>query len=305
MKQVVIRVPATSANLGPGFDVLGLALSLYNRIILSEGDPVEPVVVETRGEGEGLLESGAENLAYRAVLRLFEEVGAEVPPLHLLLENEIPVSRGLGSSSAAIVGGLAAANAWLGEPLDREHVLHLAVDMEGHPDNVAPALMGGLQICSLAESGLVRLAGHVHPSLRIVVCIPEAKISTHAARSVLPPTYSRADAVFNTGRAALLVAGLASGDAAAVGAGMEDRLHQPYRGPLVPGFEAALADAREAGALGACLSGSGSTMLALTRNDSEPTPIGEAMVNAVRAGGSEARWLALDIDHEGACVEPI
>src|SRR5687767_2515048 len=114
MKRVVVRVPATSANLGPGFDVLGLALGLCNRITLSEGDPITPVAVEVRGEGEGVLEIGAENLAYRAVVRLFEELGAVVPPLHLLLENAIPVSRGLGSSSAAIIGGLVAANGWLG-----------------------------------------------------------------------------------------------------------------------------------------------------------------------------------------------
>jgi homoserine kinase len=303
MKQVLVRVPATSANLGPGFDVLGLALGLYNRITLSEGDPITPVAVEVRGEGEGLLETGAENLAYRAVLRLFEEVGAVVPPIHLLLENAIPVSRGLGSSSAAIVGGLVAANGWLGEPLDRAHLVNLAVEMEGHPDNVAPALLGGLQICSLTEAGLVRLTGRVDPSLRAIVCIPDAKISTHAARTVIPPTFSRADAVFNAGRAALLVAGLAAGDAAAIGAGMEDRIHQPYRGPLIPGFDAALAAARKAGALGSCLSGSGSTMLALIRSGLDAATVGEAMVNAVLAAGSEARWLALDIDHDGAAME--
>lgn len=304
MRQVVIRVPATSANLGPGFDVLGLALGLYNRILVSEGSSEEaPVTVEVSGEGEGLLEDGAENLVYRAACRLFGEAGAVAPPLCLRLENAIPVSRGLGSSSAAIVGGLLAANAWLGEPLSRTRLLALAVEMEGHPDNVAPAAMGGLQICSLTDTGLVRLTGRVDPSLRAVVCIPEARISTHAARGVLPSTYSRADAVFNTGRAALLVAGLAAGDRAAIGAGMEDRLHQPYRGPLIPGFAAALAAAREAGAFGSCLSGSGSTMLAITGDDADTAAIGDAMVAAVTAAGGSARWLALSVDYEGAVIE--
>ena len=303
MKQVVVRVPATSANLGPGFDVLGLALGLHNRITLSEGDPATAAAVEVRGEGEGLLEPGRENLVYRAVHRLFDEVGASVPPVHLLLENAIPVSRGLGSSSAAIVGGLVAANAWLGEPLDRDRVLELADEIEGHPDNVAPALFGGLQICSTGVFGITRAAGQLHPSLKAVVCIPEVRVSTEAARSVLPTNYSRDQMVFNIGAVALLITGLATGEPGAIRAGMADCLHQPYRGPLIPGYVEAMLSTVETGALGACISGSGSTMLALVKSDKEAAAVGSAMAAAVYAAGSGARWLALEIDHDGAVVE--
>ena len=300
MTEVEVRVPASTTNLGPGFDALGMALRLYNRITLrlTEG----PVRVAVEGEGEGLLESGSENLVYRAVERLYQEVGRSAPPMELRLRNSIPVSRGLGSSSTAIVGGLVGANALLGEPLDRERVLALAVELEGHPDNVTPALLGGFQVTSLTESGLIHLRVPPPRGLRAVVCVPNVGVSTAEARRVLPQAYSRADAVFNIGRVSLLVAALLTGQLDALRAAMEDRIHQPYRAALVPGFEAALRGALEAGAAGACLSGSGSTMLALTT--ANEAAIGEAMVAAVRAAGTEARWLALDVDTEGAMVEP-
>jgi homoserine kinase len=219
------------------------------------------------------------------------------------MRNAIPVSRGLGSSSSAIVAGLVGANALLGEPLDGERLLALAVELEGHPDNVTPALLGGFQVTSLGEEGLVRLRIPPPAGLRAVVCIPDTAVSTEAARRVLPPVYSRADAVFNVGRVALLVAALLTGQVGALRAAMQDRIHQPYRASLVPGFEAALAAALEAGAAGACLSGSGSTMLALTTTG-EPA-IGEAMAAAVRRAGADARWLALDVDSDGAVVESL
>jgi homoserine kinase len=299
MRTVQVRVPASTTNLGPGFDALGMALQLYNRIRLRETDG--PTRVEVLGEGAGNLETGAENLVYRAVERLCREVGSAAPSLEIHLENAIPVSRGLGSSSTAIVGGLVGANALLGEPVDRERLLGLAVEMEGHPDNVTPALLGGFQVTSLAEEGLVHLRIPPPEGLRAVVCIPEARVSTAEARRVLPQAYSRADAVFNVGRVSLLVAALLTGKTEALRAAMQDRLHQPYRAPLVPGFEAALQGALAAGAAGACLSGSGSTMLALTTG--QEAAIGEAMVSAVREAGAEARWLALEVDLDGAVVE--
>lgn len=295
---VEVAVPASTTNLGPGFDALGLALQLHNRMRFERTEG--PVRVTTRGEGEGVLEGGPENLVYRAVERLCREVGRPAPALRITLENRIPVSRGLGSSSTAIVGGLVGANALLGEPLDREQVLRLAVEIEGHPDNVTPALLGGFQVTSLTDEGLLHLQIPAPPGLRAVVCIPEAAVSTEAARRVLPQTYSRADAVFNIGRVSLLVAALLTGQLEVLRPAMQDRIHQPYRASLIPGFEAALRGALEAGAAGACLSGSGSTMLALTtRNEAA---VGEAMVAAVREAGVAARWLALDVDTEGARV---
>ncbi len=299
MQQVTVRVPASSANLGPGFDTLGLALCLYNRMTVGLSDG--PTRVEVRGEGEGVLESGPDNLVVRAAHRLYAEVGQAPPPLSVRLENAIPVSRGLGSSSTAIVGGLAAANALLGDPLDRDAVLGLAVELEGHADNVAPALCGGLQVCCVTPSGLLRVPVHPPAGLRAVVCIPDARVSTERARRALPDHYSRADAVYNISRAALLVAALSTGRLDVLRPAMEDRLHQPYRASLVPGFTAAVEAALAAGASGACLSGSGSTMLALCTGGE--TAIGEAMATAVRAAGSDARWLALEVDSDGAVVE--
>ncbi len=304
--QVRVRVPASTTNLGPGFDALGLALGLHNRLTFRLTDG--PTHVEVLGEGIGTLSTDASNLAYQAVCRLFAEVGKDAPELSISLENAIPVSRGLGSSSTAIVGGLVGANALLAEPLDREALLRLAVEIEGHPDNVAPALMGGFQVTSLTEHDLEHLRIPAPTGLRAVVCIPEHSVSTEAARSILPTSYSREDAVFNVGRVALLVAALLTGETGKLRAAMEDRLHQPYRAALIPGFEAALRGALDAGAAGACLSGSGSTMLALVAHDLSDgqgleAAVGEAMVAAVRASGTEARWLALDVDPDGAVVE--
>lgn len=299
MNTVTVRVPASTTNLGPGFDALGLALQLHNRIRLSLA--ASGLEVAVTGEGEGVLQLSERNLVFRAVRRLYEAVGRPVPGLRIELENAIPVSRGLGSSSTAIVGGLVTANVLLGEPLDREAVLRLAVAMEGHPDNVAPALLGGFQVTSLAEDGLVHLALPAPAGLRAVVCIPDVAVSTHAARKVLPDTYSRADAVFNIGRVSLLVAALLTGRIETLAEAMQDRIHQPYRAPLVPGLAAAIEAALDAGAAGACLSGSGSTMLALTTGNE--VAVGEAMVAAVRAAGREARWMALEVDTEGAVIE--
>lgn len=296
-----VRVPATSANLGPGFDCLGVALALYNRVelrVLAAGDAPR---VEVEGEGAGVLERGPGNLAYRAALRLFERAGAPAPVMGLRLRNEIPVSRGLGSSSSAIVGGLVAANALLEGPLDRAALLDLAVEIEGHPDNVAPALLGGFQVCAAGEGRTLHAALPYPAGLRAVVCIPDRAVSTDAARRALPEAYSRADAVFNAGRAGLLTAALATGRLDLLGEAMQDRLHQPYRAPLVPGFAAALEAAYAAGALGACLSGSGSTMLAFVTGAA--ARVGEAMTAAVRAAGAAARWLELEVDPAGAVVE--
>lgn len=302
-RSVVVRVPASTANLGPGFDALGLALALYNRL------RVEPAAgatsVEVSGEGAGLLETGADNLVFRAAARLAQVAGRVLPPLRIRLENAIPVSRGLGSSSTAIVGGLMAANVLLGEPLDREALLRLAVEMEGHPDNVTPALLGGFQVTCLDGAQLHHLRLPAPAGLlRAVVCVPDRPVSTGDARRVLPESYSRRDAVFNLSRTALLVAALLRGEMALLGPAMEDRIHQPYRAALIPGFWEALAAARAAGAAGACLSGSGSTMLALVAGPTAlDAAVGEAMAAAVRGAGAEARWLALQVDEAGAVVE--
>jgi len=307
MESVTVRAPASAANLGPGFDTLGLALALHNELRFTPA-PGEPSVT-IRGEGEGQLDTGPGNLVCRAMRRLYAEVGRQGPPVCLELVNRIPLSRGLGSSSAAIVGGLVGANALLGSPLEREALLALAVEMEGHPDNVTPALLGGLQVTASDDSGVCHLRVEPPRGLAVVICIPDVQVSTETARRALPQQYSREDAVFNLGRVAILVASMALGKLEHLRSGMEDRIHQPYRAPLIPGFGAAVDGAIQAGAAGACLSGSGSTILALVdgRTDgagARAARIGEAMVDAVQHAGHEALWTLLEPDLDGTVVVP-
>ncbi len=297
---VTVSAPATSANLGPGFDALGLALDLHNTITLELRRPDAPTEVVITGEGVGDLQTGADNLICRAAWRLFGEVGAPRQPLGVRIHNRIPVRRGLGSSATAIVGGLVAANRVLGDPLDREAILRLAVELEGHPDNVCPALFGGFQVSVQDGPNTHHVCLPTPPGLRAVVCVPNFEVGTAEARACLPATYSRADAVFNLSRCALLAAALSTGRTDLLGASMRDRIHQPYRSSLIPGFDAALEGAISAGAHGACLSGSGSTLLAFASDRFEA--IGAAMVEAITAAGGSARSLTLDVDHRGTAV---
>jgi homoserine kinase len=301
LTSVEVIVPASATNLGPGFDALGVALRLHNRISLHLRPG--PVSVDVSGEGADSLSRGADNLVYRAVSRLYEEVGQASPELAISLHNAVPVARGLGSSSTAIVGGLVGANTLLGDPLDRSALLRLAVEMEGHPDNVTPALLGGLQVTAQGPEGLAHLRLPTPEGLSVVVCVPQWTISTEQARRALPDHYNRDDAVFNIGRTALLVGALVTGSTGLLKQAMQDRIHQPYRASLLPGFEAAVRAALDAGAAGACLSGSGSTILALATGGVEA--IGAAMVAAMGQAGIEARWLHLEVDEEGAVAAAI
>ncbi len=292
-----VRIPASTTNLGPGFDTLGLALQLYNHLSLARAEKDE---VEVRGEGARSVPRDRRNLAFRAVSRCFEELGLSPGPLRLELDNRIPVGRGLGSSAAAIGGGLVGANSLAGESLPRERLLELAAALEGHPDNVAPALYGGLQLVVAGDAGLLRLQLPVPEGLRAVVVIPGYELSTDRARAVLPVFVPRRDAVFNVGRAALLVGALCGGRLELRRTAKEDRLHQPYRADLMPGYAAALAAGVDAGALGTCLSGAGSTLLALVQDKGEA--VAEAMCDALKENGVEARGECLAMDEAGATV---
>lgn len=261
-KRASVRVPATTANLGPGFDCLGLALDLWNqvRLELERGS-----AVTVTGEGGGELSTQPDNLVARAARELFRRAGKESPEVRVFCQNSIPLARGLGSSAAAIVGGLVAANALLDEPLTQAEVLNLAVELEGHPDNVAPALLGGCQVVARGDQGLVSIAVPFPEELYAVLFIPDQRIPTQKARDVLPQQVSYEDASFNIGRAALLVAALATGRLEALRIATQDRLHQPWREPLFPAMRLIFRAALEAGATGVFLSGSGSTILAFTR----------------------------------------
>ena len=257
--------PATTANLGPGYDCLGMALDIWNTIDVEPLSAGEPPSVSVSGEGGGELDAGRENLVYRSMEFLYRELGRAMPPVRVACVNEIPLARGLGSSAAAIAGGLAAANALAGGQFPPRDLLEMAATIEGHPDNVAAAVMGGLQLVVSEESTLYTVPISVPAEIHAVLFIPETRIATVDARSVLPQQLSVADAVHNMARVALLVAGMSTNHPEYLAVATQDRLHQPYRQTLFPAMKLLMKAALDAGALGAFLSGSGSTVLALTQ----------------------------------------
>lgn len=300
MEAVEVVVPASITNLGPGFDILGLAVGLHNRFILNWSE--EPGLTAV-GAGAAEIGGPRDNLIAAAAGRLLEAAGQAGRSLAIHVDLSIPVSRGLGSSSTALVAGLVGANRLLGSPLPPERIWELAVEMEGHPDNVTPALFGGLQLVFAGDEGLHRFAAPFPEDLQIVVCIPELRISTAAAREVLPQTYSRTDAVFNAFGCSLLMTALFEKKYDRLRLAMRDRIHQPYRAPLLPGFDAALNAALEAGAAGAALSGSGSTLVALVPPGA--AGVGDAMTAALAAEGCVSTHRTLQVDRTGARAAPV
>ena len=265
MSTIRVAAPATTANLGPGYDCLGMALDIWNTIKVEPLPTGESSSVRVAGEGAGELEEDTGNLVYRSMEFLFRELDRAMPPVRVSCENEIPLARGLGSSAAAIAGGLAAANALADGEFSGRDLLEMAATIEGHPDNVAAAVMGGLQLVVTEESTLYTVPVSVPADIHAVVYIPDVRIATADARAVLPGELTVADAVHNMSRVALLVAGMATNHTEYLSVATQDKLHQPYRQPLFPAMKLLMKAAMDAGALGAFLSGSGSTVLALTR----------------------------------------
>ena len=295
---VRVSIPATTANLGPGFDCLGLALKLYNHIEMTSSDTWQMEIV---GEGEESLPCSGDNLVWQAACRLWQVAVVPAPTVKITLHNKIPLSRGLGSSSAAIVGGLVAANAFLETPLSNEHLLNLASELEGHPDNVAPALYGGL-IASACEGSRVYARGlPLCPELQFVLCIPDFSLPTVLARQVLPKEVPHRDAVFNVSRAVLLVQALQYGDVELLQLSGVDALHQPYRKSLIPGFDAVCKNALDAGASAVMISGAGPTILAIT-NSLYTKAICTAMERGFASQGITSRALELAPCNKGAVV---
>lgn len=293
--RVHVSVPATSANLGPGFDALGLALALRNEVVAEEADRVG---VRVSGEGAGRLAEDATNVVARGVRLAFEAAGRPFRGVRLECVNRVPTARGLGSSAAAWVGGLAAGNALLGSPLDRDALLGLAARAEGHPDNVAAAIFGGLTVACATADAVTAVSLPVPRSLQWVVLIPEVTSATADARAVLPAAVPRADAVFNVQRVALLLASLQAGRPAALATALEDRLHQPYREKLFPWMRGVTAAAIAAGALGCVLSGAGPSLLAVV--DGDAARVARAMEDALRGAGVAGAARPLAVDPEGA-----
>jgi len=268
MTLVRVKAPATTANMGPGYDCLGMALDVWNTIEIEVLDSGEPVV-EVTGEGAGELETGRDNLVYRSMEFLFQDAEQEMPLVRIRCDNAIPLARGMGSSAAAIAGGLVAANAICSQDYTPNDLLEMAATIEGHPDNVAAAVLGGMQlvISDKTEEGsrLYTVPINVPPELHAVVFVPQVRIATEDARAVLPEKVTVADAVHNMGRVGLLVASMTTNHPEYLAIATQDLLHQPYRQPLFPAMKVIFKAALDAGALGVFLSGSGSTVLALTQ----------------------------------------
>lgn len=294
---VTTKAPASSANLGPGFDVLGLAVALYNTIELEEGGSGLELTVT--GEGEGILDRRPEeNLAITSITKFYKILDVARPPLRVRMDNRVPLTRGLGSSAATIVASLAAANELSGAGFSKDRLFDLAVDIEGHADNVAAAIYGGLTIAYRQDGGFQVRRLDPAAGIGVIVMVPDVPLSTAKARGVLPGKVSREDAVFNIGRTALLIEALLSGDLSAAGAGLEDAIHQPWRRPLIEDFDLATQAALEAGAVGTFISGAGPTVAALYDRSIE-ADIRVALPAALTRAGSHRRVLFLDIDTTG------
>ena len=295
-RRIAIRVPASTANLGSGFDVLGLALGLYNTIEMETTSRGVEVTVE--GEGaERLQGEGKRSLVVRAAEAAFAHLGVTPPGLKVHLRNEIPLKRGLGSSGTACLGGIIGAAELTGRPLSPQEILKLALPLEGHPDNITPSLVGGLT-ASCLSGGEVRYVRIPLPeAIRVVAVIPEQQLSTAEARRALPRQVPFADAVHNVSRVALLVGAMVAGDLSLLDEATRDRLHQPYRAKLLPGMEEVLEVARRGGALAAFLSGAGSTVVALVNQGAET--VGAEMAEAWARIGLRAEVKVLAIDREG------
>jgi homoserine kinase len=261
-----IRVPASSANLGPGFDALGLALSVY---LECEVSPADELTITVDGRDAHRIPCDASNLIWQTALRVAEEVGGVLPPIRLAIHNDIPLGKGLGSSAAALTTGVILADRLLGLNWKRPRILNLAARIEGHPDNVAACVLGSIVASAIDEAGDARAVRIELPEkYGCAIVVPDFELPTKESRQVLPTHYSRADAVFNVQRAALLIAALITGSTTAFPLALEDRIHQPYRSKLVPGLDEILR-LRAPGLLGCCLSGAGPSVLVFYERGSE------------------------------------
>ncbi len=293
-----VRVPATTANLGAGFDCLGLALTLYNELEIAPSDRLRLVI---EGEGEGVLPTDETNIVLQTFHKASQLAGRPLPTLHVLCRNRIPLARGMGSSAAVLVSAAVAANHLLGEPLSKYEILQLVVKEEGHSDNVAPALFGGMVVSGEREGQPVTHAIMPNRGLKVVLLIPDFFLETSKARQVVPQTVSLLDAVKNLQNTALTALAFETGNYALLESSLEDTLHQPYRKQLIPGFDEVIVAAKSAGAYGAALSGAGPALVAFTTERTEA--VAEAMESAYRGKGKgSCQTRILEVDREGTLV---
>jgi len=291
------RVPASTANLGPGFDSLGLALGLYNTVVVEA--PAERLEIEIEGEGAGTLPRDATNLVIRAAKARWRGRGSPFPGIRVRMVNGIPVGAGLGSSAAAVLAGFVLADSLEGGELSKEDLLGPAFEMEGHADNAAAALFGGLVLVTIADGRPVSRRVTV-PELKVALALPDLELPTRAMRRALPKTVPLQDAASNIGLAALTVEALRHEDYDLLARVAQDHLHQPKRKAFIPGYDRVVAAGKEAGAAAVVLSGAGPSLVAFAADGH--AAIAEAMVDAFKAEGLEARSLILNVDMHGLTI---
>ena len=294
--RIIVKVPATSANLGPGFDALGLALDLWNE---AEFVPDDKFSLRIQGEGVDRLAQNEKNLIVRSMRKIYDATGRRMPSLSIRCLNRIPLASGLGSSAAAILTGLLGANALLESPLSQQDILNLATEIEGHPDNVASALLGGLVVSTLEGNQVLARKLSIQPFF-ITIVLPDFNLPTQQARAALPKQVVLKDAVHNISRAVLVTEAVRTGELELLGKATQDSLHQPYRLPLIPGAQAAMDSMLRAGASAVTLSGAGPSLIAFSSK--QETAIGEAAKRAFVEAGLNARVYKLQVSRRGAEV---
>ena len=294
-----VRVPASTSNLGAGFDALSLALNRYLKVSLSQADHLR---IEASGVDQALIPRTPDNLVYRVAMAAAAMRHRTLPPFHMKIENEIPLARGMGSSAAAIIAGITCYEMAADDPLTEQDLFRCAFEFESHPDNLAAALYGGLVATAVSDTGTV-LVSRPAISGRVsgIVVIPSFELSTEKARSVLPQTYSRKDVVYNIQRSALTIAALTSGDWGMMREAMRDRIHQPYRAKLIPGLEQILS-LEMAGLFAVALSGAGPTVFAFAAPD-QADAVGQTIAGVFKQHGVDATPQFVDIDRSGRLIE--
>ncbi|SFJ26517.1 homoserine kinase [Thermoflavimicrobium dichotomicum] len=299
---VQVKVPASTANLGPGFDTMGMAFQLYTTISMQLAETTQ---ISLSGQELQGLPHDKSNLLYRVAADLFTRAGLPQPELTIEVSSDIPLTRGLGSSAAAIVGALVAANQLAGEPFTTDQLFALATHWEGHPDNVGASLFGGIVVAAMPEHPdepvpYLRLPA---PPLQVLVTIPDFQLATAKARSVLPKNYPKSDVIYNIGRSSLLVAALAQGRFDLLKKAMRDRIHQPYRAGLVPGLDEILEAAPDHGALGVALSGAGPTILCFYQTEQEKQQLSSFIADVMAKREITYRSMSLLPDSSGVQID--
>ncbi len=293
---IKVKVPATTANMGPGFDSIGMALSMYNIVYAEEIKKGFEIIIQ---EGNTQIPTDETNLIYKTIQYFYHNIGKPLPGIRLIQQDSIPHTRGLGSSAACIVAGLHIGNALSKSFFSKEELVQIAAQIEGHPDNTTPALLGGMTIGAMNAKDMKYVKIKVAENMHFAVMIPDFTLSTELARSVLPQEISLQDAIFNSSRAALLAASMITGDIDNLSLAMDDRLHEPYRAKLIPHMYEIIDRAKSYGAKGAFLSGAGPTLIAVIKN---VVAFRKEMAHYLNTLPDKWQVQMLQVDNEGAKV---